>query len=445
MGIKLLIENTIKSLIRRASIFSSNIANNNKLCLKVLACVIASSTILKIVYVFLFTKYKRFIFADMLHYWSSAEKRYRGYIFDAGQWNIFPPVYHIIICELFKIINFFGLLAYKLEIVLFLQILLCSLSVYILYKISLDTIHNKLVALFASGTYAFSYVMIYFKAFVLSENIAIPLVIFSVWCLFRASSIFSFLCGIFLAIATGIRPGYAVLAFPYVVYIILLKDTLTHRLKNLIFFFSIFALVILLICQQNDYISKGKVKGLGANGGINFFLAFTKTRSITSLSDDLVSSLAPALNLKYPKRNDLLTMVPFHDNKVWFKCGLIYIRHHPIVLLERIRDLIFLYFGPLFPSTSEALWFKPLLLLSKLSMFIMTLVSFWVYLVFKSGKADNLKLYLLISIPLLMFVVHYFFCIEYRFLYGFAFVIHITFFATLFELARWFKKKYHIY
>jgi len=109
----------INVIINKAETFLINLSNNNKLCLKVLAFILVSSTLLKIVYVFMLTKYKRFIFADMCYYWTSAENRYKGDIFNPEQWNIFPPFYHIVLCELFKIINFFGLLTYKLEIVLF--------------------------------------------------------------------------------------------------------------------------------------------------------------------------------------------------------------------------------------------------------------------------------------------------------------------------------------
>ena len=88
------------------------------------------------------------------------------------------------------------------------------------------------------------------------------------------------------------------------------------------------------------------------------------------------------------------------------------------------------------PARSDALFFKPLLAFSRWEMLGMSLISLMVWVIFKSKRADNAKLGVLIFLPITFLIGFYFFTDEYRYFYSFAFVVHITCFATLAELFR---------
>lgn len=406
--------------------------------------IVALSTLFKLFYVFKLTAYPTFLFSDCWGYWSRAQERFAGNIFSENQWNIMPPGYHIILAEMFKIINFLGVFRYKLEIILTVQIILCSLSVYALYRIALMTVHDHLVALMAAGTYAFSFVIVFFKAFILSENIAIPLVILSLYFLFKDKLAFFIVSGILLAVATWVRPWYIILFLLFTCYLVFDKNNWSIKSKKTLSFTLPFIIITILAIAENGYISKGKIRGLDANGGIAFYLALAKPHLITFHSPDGgYTYFSPPNTLDHPEYGNIDTTVPFNNNKYYYELGASYIKKNPLVLLKKFIGLKDMLFSPLFPNTPNAKWFSQLVGPSRWIMFVMLLFSLMIGTVFKSGRADNAKLWLLVSIPIGLLTLNYFFNTEYRYFYAFAFVIHILCFSSIVEILRSFSYAKH--
>lgn len=367
-------------------------------------------------------------------------EHFQGRIFEESQWNMWPPLYHIILSGIFHIIDYFGWSERRLEIILTLQIILCSLSVYALYYISLKSIHDHLVAILAASTYAFSYIMIYFKAFVMSENISIPLSILAIWFLFSPKRYFLLLSGAFLAIATGIRPADGIFVIPFIFYILLLKDPIKEKIKKTLFFILPFFTICFLILSYNSYISHGKLKGFAAYGGLNFYQGFSKICKVSSHGWCLI----PAALSNHPEYGTQDFQEPIYDSDFFFKLGITYIKNHPSALLKKFCDYKYMIFGPFTPSSDRTLWSERLILLSRYQALLMAVVSLLIPLVFTSRQVDKNKLFLLASIPLYCLGVNYFILPEFRYFFTFAFIIHITFFAVVIGIIRQKQENYPI-
>lgn len=405
-----------------------------------LVAVLILSTVFKFIYVFYLSDYKDYLGTDMGAYWDRTTERFNGEIFNIGQWSIWPPLYHLLLFNVFKVISFVGLYSHKLEIVLSLHILLCSLSVYYLYKISLAILKNYWASWLIATTYAFSFIMIYFKAFILSENAAIPLVIISIWFLFKNNRTGLIISGILLAIATGIRPGYGLLGLSFTLYVFLCNKQWKHKiLRSLVFIIS-FCSVIFLILSEINYISQGRLKGLSASSGLTFYLSFTQAHGIKSTADGMVYIIYPPKTCEDPENGMLFTSKPFADTKYYINLGIQHIKKHPSVLFKKLSDIKELFFGVFMPWVGSAKWFETLRVPSQWYMFVMFLLSLLVWICYKDSNLDRIKFLLLISVVVLGLLVNYFFNTEHRYLYSFAFVLHFTFIATLFEIIRNFKR-----
>ena len=126
--------------------------------------------------------------------------------------------------------------------------------------------------------------------------------------------------------------------------------------------------------------------------------------------------------------------VGFYNNPYFYNLAFDYIRRHPESVLRKFLDIKDMFFSPFFPSIPAIWGFNPLLTFSRWMMLVMAIFYSMVWIVFKSGRADNAKLALVVSIPIFFLILNYFFNTEYRYLYAFAFAIHIGCFATLSEL-----------
>jgi hypothetical protein len=403
--------------------------------------IIAISTIIKFVYIFYGTAYQDYLVTDMGGYWFRAIERFEGDEYSINQWVIWPTFYHFFLCFVFRILNLFHLYAYKLEIVLSLNIVLSSLSVFFLYLISQQIANNKKLSLVIAGLYAFSYPFIYFNAFILSENFSIPLVIISIWFLFKNDKIADILySGIILGLAVAARPSYGLLGIPFFAYILLAKSAIRipltremikplqkYFVRGLVFSVAFF-LVLGCVIAENSRISKGKLKGLSANGGINFYLAVTQIHKITSNFDGYTYILVPPATVEYPDNGSVVTDVPLYNQDYFFKLGFDYIKSNPAVLLDKMLQLPTLFFGPLMPSMGSARWFAQLLPISRLMMFFMFLTLGLLPIIFRDKHTNVGKLIFIIAIPAFSLITYAIFSIEHRYLYSFAFAIYILFF-----------------
>jgi hypothetical protein len=390
---------------------------------------------LKLAFVFYGTAFSTYLGSDMGGYWTRALQRFNGDVFSINQWVIWPPLFHIILAYIFKATHLLGLFELKLGVVLALNVLLSSWSVFCLYRISEMLTGSQRLAMATAALYAFTYHCFYFNAFVLSENFAVPLVIAALYYLLRNRPLYYLLSGFLLAVATGIRPGCGLLALSFGLYALWprpspsraewLKRAAREGVPRAALFSVGFVLVIALVLAQNQYISRGRVKGLAASSGLNYFFSFTKTYEVRSRFDGYYYVIIPPGTVKNPENGKLVTVKPIYDGAFFKRLANEHIRQHPEVLLLKLKDLWELYFGTLFPSYGSALGFHPWIEIFKYVFFFMTLAigfSFTTSL-WRGGRVRERRL--ILSLIVLSLVTNYIFNSEHRYIYGFVFALYL--------------------
>jgi len=424
----------LKSLYKKNRIFS------------LFLIVLIITTIFKFIYVFALTEYTSYLVSDMGGYWQRAIQRFQGDLYDINQWVIWPPFFHILLANIFKVTQFLGVFKHNLEIVLSINILLSSISVFYLYLLTLKLSKNDKIAFTASTLYALTYHAIYFNASILSENFAVPLVIASIYFLFCNKWKYYILSGLLLALATGIRPGYGLFGLPFALYALVADSkNLKSDWKQTFFFrgiikaglFSIgFFLIIFFIVSEIKDISGGKVNSLAASSGINYYFSFTKKYEVGCRFDGYYYVLIPPGTVRNPENGKLITNAPIYDTKYFKTLANRYIKENPKILFTKIKDIWDLYFGVLFPSFPSAKGFDFFIKLFKVIFFILTLLTFF-SLFTRPKKRVNFKNYLLLmSLIFLSIITCYMFNSEHRYVFGFIFATYPPAFEMIFELKR---------
>jgi hypothetical protein len=376
-------------------------------------------------------------------------ERFNGDFFSVHQWTHWPPFFHIILSDVFKIIDFVDLLDYKLEIVLIINILLSVVSSLFLYFIAKDITKNRIVSITVAGTYAFSYPLVYLNAFILTENFAIPGVIISIWLLFRERWFCFVISAILLASAVALRPVFGLLGLAFFLYILFYSGISKQSLLRSIIFSTSFLAVIFMVMAENYHISKGKLRGLSSAGGVLFYLANSKEQihRVECSWDGIFYWIAPISTLEHPEHGTVkFDGVSINDQKFFFKLGLEEIRRNPEIWITKFLKMKQLFFGLFWPYEYSALFYGTLMKVSQVLLFLMFLFSLLVYICFKTMEVSRAKLALLISLVLCQTLIMYFFNVEQRYVYGFAFVFYITFFTTIFVLIKHFCRfAWHLY
>ena len=405
-----------------------------------LMLVLIASTVLRFYYVFACTNYTNYLGSDMGNYWEGADRNFTGNLFDMAQYAIWPPFFSRVLALIFKFLEYFGLLQFKLQVVLSFFILLSTASVLCMFSISKQIMKNDWFALITATIYAFYYPLIYLNCCVLSENFAIPFTLISIWLLFRNTNFSIIAAGIVLALATGARPGNAILGLPFVLYLFFrYKGFLVRIFKPLIFSLAFFS-VVFLIMVENGHISKQSMRSLSASGAITFYLNMSKAYRVDFIHGGYDWVLVPpstAGNVEYGQRT--LDCLPYESKKL-SELGMQLVKEDPKILLRNFINFKDLFFGVLFPSMGDAKGFSFLYTPYKYILFFMFLISLLIWVAYKTEYIDQLKLSVIVSVILLGFITFYLFNSEYRYVYSIAYAIHIIFIVTLYIMIKEFRR-----
>lgn len=418
--------------------------------------VVIAATILKFVYVFVYTDYISYMESDRNGPWTRALEYFNGYI-NANQWLVYPPLFHIILAKIFKISTYFGFFDYNLQIIISLNIILSSVSVVYLYLLSYNYSKNYIVAFCTATLYAFTFHIFYFNAFVFSENFALPLVIIATYYLFLDKKIYLIISGILLAIATGIRPEYGILCLPFVLFALfsnpesirgnLKKEFLKKGIMNAFLFLIGFAGIIFLIISENNRISGGHLKGLSNSTGVEYYISFLKPYAVISNSDSFAYSIYPPNTIQYPENGTLNTTVPIYKQLYFIKLANEYIREHPQILLTKLFDLRDLYFGNLMPNygialnSSIGLGIDKLLLPPfRLIFLLLTLVVIFSIFTNPFYRVCWKKYLVLVSVIFLSVLMCYFLGGSHRYVLTFIFALYIIGIEIIYEVIVYFNK-----
>lgn len=409
-----------------------------------LTIILLGSFITKLIYVFYFSDYKNQLTSDMGYYWEHAIDRYNGLLFAYSQWYFYATFFHFYLTFVFKMLYFFGLLNYKLQIVIFLNILYSTISVVFIYLISTRVLNNSMLALLVSQFYAFCTPIIYFNSFILSENISIPIVIISLYLIitFHNNKLLIFLTGVFFTIGIVTRPAMGLLVLLFSVYLAFGNKLTIKSLINSFIFISSFIVIVFLVLVENNYISNGELKNLAGNGGVTFFFEQCKPTEIISYYKGERTRGTPMFSRYHQlaKFGEFKTDYPLHNQQYFYKLGFECIKKNKYIWLENLKLLKGLFFGCLFPNPETRVSFLPFKILMKISdylMFFMTISLGFIIILIKNKENEVKNILLLASIPCSAIAMSMFYVIDQRYFIPSYFAIYILFFYVISKIKKY--------
>lgn len=417
-----------------------------------LVAILVVSFLVKYDFVFYHTDYSEYLYSDMEGYWNRANHRYDGYVRSVAQTAAWAPFYHYFLTWIFKATSFLNLYEKRHEIVLLINIVFSTISVVFVYLIAKKLIKKTSYLIIGTVLYAFSYPFIYINAFVLSEHLAIPMLILATFLVFYYPNkkMRLFLAGIVFGIAVATRPALGLIGISYAVFLYFVngKD-LKSVLKAMIFSMGFF-LVFSLVAIENYYSSEGKLKGLSAHGGVNFYMAQCKVGKVVAHFDEYTFVLEPPIFIaeKELRRKDKFeTDYPFYKQKYYYKMGFECLRNNLLGnFVTNCKLLKGLFFGPFFPPRADIPTFRTVMPIFNLMHFMMTISLGLFFYLIRGKEVDIPKVLFLFSIFAWIFLTTNFFIIGQRQMLPTYFAIYILFFTLLPHLKHYSYKalKYFI-
>jgi hypothetical protein len=393
------------------------------------------SFVMLVLYVFFWAPYQEFLFSDMKKYWTSAMSRLEGggREFDEPQFVAWPPIYHIILGELFRVLRAIGLENWvRLETALMINILAFTASVYALQRLTVQWFERPELVLITMLLYAFGFPAWYFNAFLLSGNLGIPLMIVAFSLVVHKSSWGSAVLGALLfGLAALIRPSFAPYGLAFVIYYLALYRISWKFIGRAAAFSGVFFFMVALGSAEVSRISQGKVAGLSGNGGLDFFIAMSHYHRVDVSYDGWhFYVIVPALSWK-PENGSFYTDVPFYKQEYYFEQGWKFIQHDPLLLVENFGHLRNLFFADMLPTRWDAPGFtfwRPVWDWFKFIMFLSLGLYCWVW----RYLGTRLPAFtLMISVVGLTLLVSFIFTGEPRYTYSIIFVFYLLFFKLL--------------
>lgn len=390
-------------------------------------------------YVFWLTPYQEFIFSDMKNYWTQAMKRLAGNEFDDSQFVAWPPMFHIVLAEIFRILKNIGLENWiRIETPLVLNVLIFSASVYAVHRVAARWFDQAWLVLLVSALYAFGFPALYFNAFLLGENIGGPLLVIAISILLRRNTwTWVVASAVLFGLATIIRPSLGPYGLAFVAFL-LARDGLTRRfIAQAAVFTAVFFALVTLASAEVSRISGGRVNALSANGGLDFFIANSDYHRVDLSYDGWhFFVVVPAQSWK-PENGVFYTNVPFYKQDYYFSLGWQAVQRNPMRLLYNVGELRNLFFADMLPSRYDAPGFRfwrPVWDWFKFLMFVPLGLFFWArrdVLAGHNGRERHATFVMLSSILGVTFVVSFIFTGEPRYTYTIIFVFYLLFFKLV--------------
>jgi hypothetical protein len=405
---------------------------SNKACAGALAVL---SCLCLLGYVFYLTPYEFFLYNDMLGYWNRAMERLNGQSFRETQFMAWPPIYHIYLAEFFRVCRWLGMQSLiRFETVLVINILLFAVSVYAVHRIAVRWFDQSGVwATVTALFYGLGFPAWYFNAFLLSDNFSAPLLVIAValvycrqswWGLIAAAAIF--------AIAAAARPSIAPYGLAFVIPLLVRHGFRWELFARAAVFSGVFFLLVFTAMAEVSRISNGKVKGLSANGGLDFFIANARHYRIDVAYEGWHNFvIVPALSWK-PEQGSFYSSVPYYQQDFYFRFGWEHLRHDPARLVKNFEHVKHLFFADMLPSRYDAPGFKlfrPLWDMFKFVLFVSLLLYLWLWS--RLSEQQKYLASLMLSLIGVTMVVSYLFTGEPRYTYSIMFVFYLLGFNAL--------------
>jgi hypothetical protein len=400
--------------------------------------ILVSSFVVKYFYVFDYTDYTNYLLSDMGGYWERATESFTNNDRAEEQWAIWPPFAHMTLAWFFKILYFFDLYEHRLEWVLDANIILSVLSTVWVYLIALKIYPSKAYALLSSTIYAFFFPLIYLNAFVLSEHLSVFALLLSIVLVLyaRPSWMEYLIAGVTLAFAIGVRPSFGVLGLPAFIYIIARDGT--FRWRNFLYgvaFTTGYAIFLIHIVATNHANSEGKVSFLSAGGGISYYLSACEPYELVTHYNGYKWSISAPAQSGNPERGIADTTEPFYHQQYYYDKGDVCHKRNGLSWVDRLKRYRLFFEDSMFPYRYDAKYAKYGLPVFSQIALGMSLLLFFLPLLFFNKKILKNGLVFIAGILILQLMMHYYYTVEQRYLYGFFFAIVLLSTLVLFQLA----------
>ena len=404
-----------------------------------LAALLLTSFAFKVYFTLHLTHYTGALVSDMGFYWGRAHERFNGNYFSQDQWHANPPFFPMFLEQVFKILFFLGLSAHELVIVLVLFSALSTLSVLAVFGIAARLTGGFWRAFLPAAFYAFAYPMIYYNAFVLTENLAIPLLILVFWLVIHREGSLAWmgLAGILFGAAVAIRVALGINGLFIFLYLWAAKAVSWRGFKRALGFSASFFSIVFLLLVENFFISHGQLRGLAGYFGFNVFLQYCKVRNAWS-GNSFYNN--PTFIGGHPEFGVFHTDHPFHDRAYFLDLVRSCIDNNPHIWIDNLKLFKDIFVNPPWPSFSNlwgyGFWMMPF---CYLTLFLGVSIGLF-YWVAPKDRLWKSRITLLLSPFICALVMCYFFGMEGRLLIPSLFGLYIVFFATLPLMLKQYRK-----
>lgn len=387
------------------------------------------SFVFVLLYVFVLAPYENFLYNDMQGFWQRALERLNGETFRETQFLAWPPWYHIFIAEVLRVFKTLGLdQLIRFEVFLGLNIFVFAISVCAFHRIALKWFDGDArLSLIAALLYGFGFPAWYFNAFLLSDNLSAPLLVIAVALIYLKTDMRSLVAAaVLFAFASVIRPSVAPYGLAFVIALFAIHRVSYKFILRAGVFSAVFFALVFLAMAEVSRISKGKVSGLSANGGLDFFIANSRIYRIDLNYDGWHNFVVvPALSWK-PEQGFFRSRVPYYNQDYYYNLGWQYIKHNPSRIVKNIEHVKHLFFAAMLPSRSDApgfTLFRPVWDVLKFIGFLSAFFFIWLWRDF-SLHQKKLAAFMLSTIGI-TFVVSYLFTGEPRYTYSIMFIFYL--------------------
>ena len=316
--------------------------------------IVIAALILKCCYLFPIISFHNSLHRDMAEYWYDSIQLAWGNHIYLSQWGGFAPFYkYYFLVPFFKFLNSLGYLSYSVPLIILVNILLYSVSSYVFYLVVNRLIADKITALIALIFYAFSYLATYVNALILPDSLAISITVVSTGIvILTPRRIAVFIAGLFLGVAIAAKPFLFVFS-PIFMWYIYSKKMNKNSVWKVVIFTVALVVVPLMTMAENNRVSHGKLKGLAAIGGSNFFQGWGKVRALRSLSVEGEDSRISPGTLDEPAWKSVTVKEPWYHQGYFYRLGFEAISKNPCVLFEKIFWFKKLFWGILGPKLEK--------------------------------------------------------------------------------------------
>lgn len=304
--------------------------------------------LLRLIYIFNFTKPESYLWSDPGGYDSRALEMANGVHIMFSTY--FPPLFHMFLSLIYRPLIWLGLESWRIKIDIIIFALFYTLGFWCIYQIT-KKLFSKKIGLIVLAILIFWYPLIFLNYLVMSENLFFPLVFMGLYFLIvkplKPST------GLWLGLLWGFallsRPIFA-LALPLFVL-----WGLYYKLnwRFLINFTITVAIIVASMMAFNFYYTDGAEKSISSNGGVGFAMLWCDAKSIQFSNGNYYYWFAPPANADYPESKRIFTTVPFENQKYYYQMGLNCLKEHPEKLITNFSSVIKLFHSQLFPTISN--------------------------------------------------------------------------------------------